>query len=252
MFALFRVKDCFIGIERNIRADILGYLQSTSISQSQPNKIVKRRASVSGGGLYSIGGRIRESGADYFLPYPRGSFAINANASNQEPGKEHHIFEPSIASGKISNGKSTVQAMDIEQTVDATIENIVEKTDASVVSQRDVTHTDASAENEAPETDASEEITPTMSGRDVVMINETRIIAPVEPMDIDELPQETDRFSVDAIEEFKYNVQSASVVNNLDPFRPFGRKRSNSLFSFRRPSLLDLENSIDELEEPFE
>lgn len=46
-----------------------------------------------------------------------------------------------------------------------------------------------------------------------------------------------------------------ATLNSFDPFRrltdqPFGRKRSNSMFDLRRPSLWDMEHAIIEVEEP--
>lgn len=71
---------------RNYKLDALAYLQSTKPNCSIENgskKTLKRRASVAGGGLFSVQNRVQETGFDYLprvLPNKRfGSISNNAN-----------------------------------------------------------------------------------------------------------------------------------------------------------------------------
>lgn len=80
----FGIKESFIGLIRNYKYDALAYLQSTDPNGSIENgskKTLKRRASVAGGGLFSVQNRVQETGFDY-LPRankPSGSISNNAN-----------------------------------------------------------------------------------------------------------------------------------------------------------------------------
>lgn len=55
------VKECYISIKRNRRADAMAWLNH----QNQPKRILQRRATVSGRNLFSVHDDIRETGFDF-------------------------------------------------------------------------------------------------------------------------------------------------------------------------------------------
>lgn len=77
-------QELVVTINRDIRADSLGYLANRANLANQPiNAIPRRRASVAGGSLFSINNNVREAGFDFFQKIPRSNqVKVGANASS--------------------------------------------------------------------------------------------------------------------------------------------------------------------------
>lgn len=91
VFESFGIKDCFVALGRNVRAECLGWLKSTQRTTNvprgpsgsneqnvQPSHL--RRASIASSNLFVVNNTVREVGFDYLPQIPR-SNQVNVGAS---------------------------------------------------------------------------------------------------------------------------------------------------------------------------
>lgn len=96
-------REPVVVLERNFKADSLGYLNKQSANPAQIQS--RRRVSVASTSLFNIGNQIREAGFDFFQRIPR-STEVNLGASTSGTG----MLNASMAINGINCGASNNEA----------------------------------------------------------------------------------------------------------------------------------------------